>query len=247
MLLFESIADVKKIIFDQRDLVEQAKKCFITASVMCHALNLTRYDDISYNYRSHQYAIDKLFAKEYAFFCSIVNEYNARIKNAHNAKLYKQLIAELNCFLKNKHIVINNNDEIKDQRAEKVKNLYPYALQTSGKLACIYVDPVSLRKIRVILNVDTNMIVTAFEVTDADLQLRCIYFNSIEMLLLSKYGTLDVTPAEIYIAIEQFKHPKLNDERKDMLFKKFFASQGIDPQQKQQAIRQYKKELNGEV
>lgn len=87
MLLFESKADINNLIFNQLDLVEKAKNCFINADILCHAFDLSRYKGVSCNQRSHQYAIDKLFAREYKCFCNIVYDYEDRIDYAHEKRL----------------------------------------------------------------------------------------------------------------------------------------------------------------
>lgn len=247
MLLFESILDISEIIFNNRELVKLAKNCFITANVKCHVLDVMRHNN-SYNSRHHESAIKTLFANEYKKFCKVVNSYNVQINAAKvmgKEEVHRQLISKLMKGLNSGYI--EADEEIKTQRINKVKNLYPYALQTNDYIACIYIDPSTSQKFRIILDTAKNLIVTAFEVTDYDIQFRAIHFTSIELLLLSIYGTLNVTPEKTYIAIEQFTHPELKADEKAALFNKFFASQGIEPQQRQQAIRQYKKELKGEV
>lgn len=244
MLLSESLDDIKELIFDNHELTAAAKKCFINARVASHALNLHRHTDISCNIQPHKMAIDILLPKENKIYLEYIDKYQAAIKRAFesgNRALAYKLKADRREFANVKSI-----PAIKP-RTEEAKTLYPYALQHDGKVACIYVKPETSEKVRVILNLQDNMIMSVFMFRPFDFDSRIVSKESIELLLLKVYGTLDVPPAKIYKAIKEYDCSLLNNVKKDRLMAKFFKSQNIAPQVKQQAIRKYEEELRSKV
>lgn len=240
MLLSESVYDIKELIFDKPELVAAAKKCFINARVASHALNVYRHNDISCNILPHKMAIDILLPKENKLYLEYIDKYQDAIKRAFesgNRALGYKLKAERREFANIKSIPAQK------QRTEEAKTLYPYALQNDGKIACIYVVPGTSEKIRVILSLKDNMIISVFMFRSFDFDSRIISQESIELLLLKVYGTLDVPPAKIYKAIKDYECSLLNNVKKERLMAKFFKSQNIATQVKQQAIRKYEEEL----
>ena len=130
-----------------------------------------------------------------------------------------------------------------EPRTKSVTRLYPYCLQTNGNIACIYVTKDKADRIFVIIDSVNNSIVTAYQCRPADLDARIVNFASLELLNLKVYGTLDVEPVDTYAALKNYEAALLTNVIKDKMMTKFFISQCIAPQVKQQAIRKFEEEL----
>ena len=243
-LLLEGLYDIKELIFNKPDLIQSAKQCFVNGRVACHALNMHSHEKISCNKIPHEFAIAKLLAKENAIYTKAAEKYETAIRKAEQANDRK---AAYEIRKKRDKVLSQGFIPAVEPRIEAVKSLYPYALQKDGKVACMYVTPDKLARIRVILNLQTNMIMSVFKFRPEDIDSRIIEFESIELLLLKVYGTLNVSLAKTYAAIKNFTSSLLTPMKKEKIMNKFFREHDIAPQVKQQAIRKFEEELRTQV
>lgn len=238
-LLLESLREEKEPIFDRPELIDVAKNIFVNGKVTCHALDLTRHD-MEISKASHDFAIGKLFPKEYKIFEAKYNEYVKSFKYAEkigDRETSRKIRTALQEFTSKGTILTVK------PRTKSVTRLYPYCLQTNGNIACIYVTKDKTDRIFVIIDPANNAIVTAHQCRPADLDARIVNFASLELLNLKVYGTLDVEPVDTYAALKNYEAALLTNVIKDKMMNKFFISQGIAPQVKQQAIRKFEEEL----
>lgn len=238
-LILEALHEEKEPIFDRPELIDVAKNIFVNGKVTCHALDLTRHD-MAFSKAAHELAIRKLFQKEYKVFATKYNEYCKNFMYAEKTG-DRETSREIRKALQ--EFTSKGSIPTVEPRTKSVTRLYPYCLQTNGNIACIYVTKDKTDRIFVIIDPTNNSIVTAYQCRPADLDARIVNFASLELLNLKVYGTLDVEPVDTYAALKNYEAALLTNVIKDKMMNKFFISQGIAPQVKQQAIRKFEEEL----
>lgn len=246
-LLFEAFEDERNLIFDKPDLINAAKQCFVSGGVTCHAVDLTRFNQDSpakyTNIEMRKTAISNVCPKEYTVFANTVKALVEKIKYAErtgNRKEQYALFKQLNTYRKEGII-----PAVKPYSRElKVERLFPYSQnKKDGSIACVYIPVSETNKYKVIVNTSNNVLVTVYQFHDADLLRRAIEFESLELLKLEFFGTLDVQDVDLYSTIKTLDYPLLTTMKKDKLMAKFFKSIGVIPQVKQQVIRKFEEEL----
>lgn len=239
-LILESLLEEKELIFDRPELIEQAKEIFVNGDVTCHALFYERtMKDGTRSLESHKFATELLLHDEREELKKIDRKYKARIKQAelydkHEAQRINR--AEVDFFTNGIIPKVHTREDLVDR-------LYPYCLQTNNRFACIYITEDLKDRVVVILDRASKAIYTVFRADEGWFTSRIIAHRSNELLNLYVYNTLDVKPVDTYAAIKTFNTPSMTSSVRDIMFRKFFISQGIAPQVKQQAIRKFEEEL----
>lgn len=246
LLLNEAFEDEKNLIFDNPELIQAAKRCFVFGDVSCHALDLARHSTNKYtkntSVESHKKAIGCTCPEEYKIFAQNFNELAKKIN-------YLEKIGDYQTRNKfNKRLEEYRNSLIHavqpSVREEKVERLFPYSQSSEDKtISCVYVPKNGTNRYKIIVNIYDNVLVTVYSFSSADLLRRAIEFESIELLKLEKFGKLDVPAVDVYYAIKTLESSLLTTMKKDKLMAKFFKDIGVAPQVKQQAIRKFEEEL----
>lgn len=246
-ILNEAFEEESDLIFDKPELIEAAKKVFLTGDIACHALDLLRHKEeekqsISrISLESHKNAIQEICSTEFNVFRVKFNTISEKMKYADSIgdrETYRQLDRQREFYRKKCSV-----PPIKP-RAIKVTRLFPYSRSPrDGSIACVFVGRDGIGRYKVIIDLSSGKIVTVYSFHKADLLRRAIEFESIELLKLEKFGKLDVPEADVYYAIKTLESTLLTTKKKDKLMTKFLTDIGVAPQVKQQAIRKFEEEL----
>lgn len=246
-ILNEAFEDERDLIFDKPDLIEAAKKVFLTGDVTCHALDLLRHKAEEKQFisrislESHQNAIQAICPVEFNAFKAKFNAITEKMKYADgigDREMYMQFNRQREVYR-----TTGSVPPIKP-RAIKVTRLFPYSRSArDGSIACVFVGKDGIGRYKVVVDLSSGKIVTVYTFHPADLLRRAIEFESIELLKLEKFGKLDVPEVDVYYTIKTLESPLLTTMKKDKLMAKFLKDIGIAPQVKQQAIRKFEEEL----
>jgi len=243
-LLLEAFEDERNLIFDKPELVDAAKQSFINGAVTCHALDLTRHN-MTASKDSHRYAIAEICPKEYKVFA---DTYNNIVKNIQYAEKIGDTEHSRELRKKLKEYTDFGAVPAVKPRVIKSARLFPYSQSLKdGSIACVFVSKDNTARYKVVIDLNSGRIVTFYKFHPSDLIARAIEFESIELLELDKFGTLQVSESDVYAAIKNLESPLLTVAKKEKLMNKFFKDAGIAPQVKQQAIRKFEEELKNKV